>query len=128
MYQYAPTLAVTSGQDCGSSSCLVLQLATTVSVHHHALAVSFSQPAPYIKPVPAAADAQSIQQAHAHMAPALLEVSAVMVLGANINRSPTAYLNNPAAERARYKYDVDKTLTLLKVLDAQGRSAMPSLE
>jgi len=44
-------------------------------------------------------------------------------LGANINRSPTAYLANPAAERARYAHDTDKTLTLLKVLDADGRCA-----
>lgn len=34
-----------------------------------------------------------------------------------MNRSPSAYLNNPAAERSRYKYDVDKEMTLLKFVD-----------
>jgi neutral ceramidase len=40
-------------------------------------------------------------------------------LGANINRSPSAYLNNPAEERANYKYDVDKEMSLLKFVDAE---------
>ena len=34
-----------------------------------------------------------------------------------MNRSPSAYLNNPAAERSKYKYDVDKEMTLLKFVD-----------
>ena len=33
--------------------------------------------------------------------------------------SPSAYLNNPPEERARYKYDVDKDMTLLKFVDAE---------
>ncbi len=36
------------------------------------------------------------------------------LLDAGVNRSPSAYLNNPAAERAKYKYNVDKEMTLLK--------------
>ena len=36
-----------------------------------------------------------------------------------MNRSPSAYLNNPATERAKYKYDVDKEMTLLKFVDDQ---------
>lgn len=40
-------------------------------------------------------------------------------MGANINRSPSAYLNNPPEERAKYKYDVDKDLSLLKFVDAE---------
>lgn len=39
------------------------------------------------------------------------------LLDAGINRSPSAYLNNPPSERARYKYDVDKDMTLLKFVD-----------
>lgn len=39
------------------------------------------------------------------------------VLDAGVNRSPSAYLNNSAAERAKYKYDVDKDMTLLKFVD-----------
>lgn len=41
------------------------------------------------------------------------------ILDAGVNRSPSAYLNNPAAERAKYKYDVDKGMTLLKFVDDQ---------
>jgi hypothetical protein len=66
---------------------------------------------------------QAIGRAHASAAPGHLQAAAGELLGANINRSPTAYLANPAAERVRYAHDTDKTLTLLKVLDADGRCA-----
>ena len=36
-----------------------------------------------------------------------------------MSRSPSAYLNNPPEERARYKYDVDKDMTLLKFVDVE---------
>lgn len=39
------------------------------------------------------------------------------LLDAGVNRSPSAYLNNPAAERSKFKYDVDKEMTLLKFVD-----------
>lgn len=39
------------------------------------------------------------------------------LLEASINRSPSAYLNNPAAERSQYKYNVDKEMTILKFVD-----------
>ncbi|KAL9316790.1 hypothetical protein ACSQ67_017791 [Phaseolus vulgaris] len=39
------------------------------------------------------------------------------LLDAGINRSPSAYLNNPEAERSKYKYNVDKEMTLLKFVD-----------
>lgn len=39
------------------------------------------------------------------------------LLDASINRSPSAYLNNPEAERKKYKYDVDKDMTLIKFED-----------
>ena len=38
-------------------------------------------------------------------------------MDAGINRSPSAYLNNPAEERSQYKYNVDKNMTLLKFVD-----------
>ncbi|KAE8666717.1 Neutral ceramidase [Hibiscus syriacus] len=41
------------------------------------------------------------------------------LLNAGVNRSPSAYLNNPASERSKYKYDVDKEMTLLKFVDDQ---------
>jgi len=43
-------------------------------------------------------------------------------LDANINRSPSAYLNNPAEERARYQFDQDKDLTLLRFDDTSGKA------
>jgi len=36
-----------------------------------------------------------------------------------VNRSPSAYLNNPAHERSKYEYDVDKEMTLVKFVDDQ---------
>jgi len=39
------------------------------------------------------------------------------LLDAGVNRSPSAYLNNPEAERSKYKYNVDKEMTLLKFVD-----------
>lgn len=39
------------------------------------------------------------------------------LLNAGVNRSPSAYLNNPTSERSQYKYNVDKTMTLLKFVD-----------
>ena len=39
------------------------------------------------------------------------------LLDAGVNRSPSAYLNNPASERSKYKYDVDKDMTLIKFVD-----------
>lgn len=41
------------------------------------------------------------------------------LLDAGVNRSPSSYLNNPAAERSKYKYNVDKEMTLVKFVDAQ---------
>lgn len=62
---------------------------------------------------------QSVARAHAKVAPGRLEVAWGELLGANINRSPSSYLENPAEERARYAHDIDKEMTLLKVLDAE---------
>ena len=39
------------------------------------------------------------------------------LLDAGVSRSPSAYLNNPASERSKYKYDVDKEMTLIKFVD-----------
>ena len=44
------------------------------------------------------------------------------VLDGNINRSPFAYLANPAAERARYEHDQDKDMTLLRFDDQSGNA------
>lgn len=44
------------------------------------------------------------------------------VVDGNRNRSPSAYLANPADERALYEYDQDKDLSLLKFDDADGNA------
>ena len=61
----------------------------------------------------------SIQRAHKSLAPGYLSVGSIDVKNANINRSPYAYLANPAEERARYEHDVDKRMTMLKFRNAQ---------
>lgn len=59
----------------------------------------------------------SIQRAHESLEEGTLSYADANVTGtnnANINRSLYAYLANPAAERALYEDDVDKTLTMLR--------------
>lgn len=63
---------------------------------------------------------EAVAAAHEALAPGRAYVGAGELLGANINRSPTAYLANPEEERARYKHDVDKEMTLLKLVAADG--------
>ncbi|KAL3624008.1 Neutral ceramidase 1 [Castilleja foliolosa] len=60
---------------------------------------------------------QSIIKAHDNLRPGSIFLSKGELLGASINRSPSGYLNNPATERSKYKYDVDKDMTLLKFVD-----------
>nr|XP_029121100.1 neutral ceramidase isoform X2 [Elaeis guineensis] len=60
---------------------------------------------------------KSIIQAHENLRPGNIFVNKGELLDAGVNRSPSAYLNNPAAERSQYKYNVDKEMTLLKFVD-----------
>ncbi|GAB4860059.1 Neutral ceramidase 1 [Ancistrocladus abbreviatus] len=60
---------------------------------------------------------QSIIQAHENLRPGSIYVNKGELLDAGVNRSPSAYLNNPAEERNKYNYDVDKEMTLLKFVD-----------
>ncbi|CAL9084382.1 unnamed protein product [Musa textilis] len=60
---------------------------------------------------------KSIIEAHENLRPGNIFVNNGELLDASINRSPSAYLNNPAAERSKFKYDVDKEMTLLKFVD-----------
>lgn len=62
----------------------------------------------------------AVQRAHQSLAPGNLSVGNTTVLNANINRSPTAYLANPVEERARYPYNQDKDMTLLRFDDVNG--------
>ncbi|XP_067928442.1 uncharacterized protein [Watersipora subatra] len=63
---------------------------------------------------------ESVKIAEGNLRPANLHVTSGELLGANINRSPTSYLNNPEKERAKYKYDVDTTMTLVKITDERN--------
>ena len=57
---------------------------------------------------------ESIKRAHTNLAPGHLSVGTTDIQNANINRSPYAYIQNPADERERYDHDVDKTMTMLR--------------
>ncbi|XP_022101333.1 putative neutral ceramidase C [Acanthaster planci] len=63
---------------------------------------------------------QSIKNAHDNLQEGNILYNKGELLGANINRSPTAYLQNPQEERDKYKYDVDKDMTVLKFEDKDG--------
>ncbi|KAK0583605.1 hypothetical protein LWI29_000120 [Acer saccharum] len=60
---------------------------------------------------------KSIIQAHENLRPGSVFINKGELLDAGVNRSPSSYLNNPAAERSKYKYDVDKEMTLIKFVD-----------
>ncbi|CAL0307334.1 unnamed protein product [Lupinus luteus] len=62
---------------------------------------------------------KSIVKAHENLRPGSIFVNKGELLDAGVNRSPSAYLNNPAAERSKYKYNVDKEMSLLKFVDAE---------
>ncbi|KAI8818710.1 Neutral/alkaline nonlysosomal ceramidase [Fimicolochytrium jonesii] len=65
---------------------------------------------------------QAIVEAHTNFSPATVNINKGRLENASINRSPTAYLNNPASERAQYTDDVDRDMVLLSVKDpATGR-------
>ncbi|XP_027940381.1 neutral ceramidase 1-like isoform X1 [Vigna unguiculata] len=59
----------------------------------------------------------TVVQAHENLRPGSIFVNKGELLDAGVNRSPSAYLNNPEAERSKYKYNVDKEMTLLKFVD-----------
>lgn len=60
---------------------------------------------------------RSIMQAHENLRPGSVLINRGELLEASINRSPSAYLNNPEEERIKYKYDTDKEMTVLKFID-----------
>jgi neutral ceramidase len=63
---------------------------------------------------------ESIMTADADLRPGRIILAQGEVAEANANRSLVAYRNNPADERAAYKNDVDKTMTLLKFVRDDG--------
>jgi neutral ceramidase len=64
---------------------------------------------------------QSIVRAHENLGEGTLRMAAGELLEASINRSPGAYLLNPAEERARYAHDTDKRMTLVRFTQSGGR-------
>jgi neutral ceramidase len=61
---------------------------------------------------------RSIRRAHEGLAPGYLEVGSTTIDDTNINRSPFAYLANPLKERHDYQSNVEKSLTMLRMLHA----------
>ena len=59
--------------------------------------------------------------AHKNLQPGYLHIGEGTLQNASINRSPVAYLRNPAEERARYKNDTDKEMVVLKMTDKDGK-------
>jgi len=64
---------------------------------------------------------QSIINAHEDLSPGRLYLSSGDLQGANINRSPSSYLENPEEERAQYNGNTDTTMTLVRVVGEDGR-------
>ncbi|XP_033099666.1 neutral ceramidase-like isoform X2 [Anneissia japonica] len=63
---------------------------------------------------------ESVQRAHGNIVDGDIYMNSGELLESNTNRSPTAYENNPAEERAKYEYNVDKTMVVLKLVDNAG--------
>ncbi|XP_055525447.1 neutral ceramidase [Wyeomyia smithii] len=64
--------------------------------------------------------AQSIIRAHNNMIEARVFVSEIDVQEANINRSPSAYENNPEEEKSQYKDNVDKRLVQMRMVNKKN--------
>jgi neutral ceramidase len=60
--------------------------------------------------------------AHSSLASGSLSVGNTTLMDTNRNRSPTAYLANPADERAMYQFDQDKDFTLVNFKGTDGSS------
>lgn len=64
---------------------------------------------------------EAILQAHSSMSTGgRILINQGELLGANANRGAFAYLQNPPEERARFAYDVDKTMVVLRFQDESG--------
>ena len=63
---------------------------------------------------------ESIDQAHEDLEPGNIYINRGRVENAGINRSLSAYQQNPESERAQYADSIDKDMTLLKFVDQSG--------
>lgn len=66
----------------------------------------------------------SIVQAHINLKPGSIFINKGDVVNAGINRSPSAYLLNPAEERAQYPANIDTLMTLLKFVDGASEQSI----
>lgn len=69
-----------------------------------------------------AGSVRAIQRAHNSLGPGRLLLGTGNTTGISANRSPYAYLKNPASERARYDTDTDTVMTVLQFDDLAGKS------
>jgi neutral ceramidase len=65
--------------------------------------------------------AEAVARAHTNLRSASIRLASgdLNAPQTNINRSPSAYLANPKAERDRYAFNVDKRFTLLRFDDSK---------
>lgn len=64
---------------------------------------------------------RAISQAHDNMVPnAQLSIQTSTLDGSNINRSPASYDADPEWEKAKYEFNTDHDVTMLRLDDAQG--------
>ncbi|QSQ24946.1 neutral/alkaline ceramidase [Pyxidicoccus parkwayensis] len=64
---------------------------------------------------------QSIVLAHGNLTAGSVRMASGDLLNTSINRSPEAYLRNPATERAQFNQDTDKRMTLLRLQSSTGQ-------
>lgn len=70
----------------------------------------------------AAGIVQSIDIAHSKITAARIYINAATLLNASVNRSPTAYDNNPKQEKQKYEHNTDKEMTVVKFVDVKGNN------
>jgi len=64
---------------------------------------------------------QAIVRAHNNLTPGAILINSGQLDNCGWNRSPVAYNNNPATERARYAANTDKSMVLLKFVTSTGK-------
>lgn len=63
---------------------------------------------------------ESIARAYTNRQPGIIRTAKGECLGASVQRSPTAYLANPASERRQYAHDTDKDMVLWRLDGTNG--------
>ncbi|XP_019871474.2 neutral ceramidase isoform X2 [Aethina tumida] len=70
---------------------------------------------------------RAVVNAHENMVQGRIFVTSGEVLEANINRSPASYLYNPEEERAKYAYNVDKTLVQVRMVRSSDQKLIGAI-